>query len=211
LSYLNLDIIRDNQIWLQKQLANNFNAVLTATSLIYFLFVAMALPGVFVLAVSCGYLFDTIIGSTILILIGTLGACVPYTLAQVLLSDWISQKFSKWIPAIKVELDKNPGLYMLAMRLNPAIPFMVQNTVPGVLRIPLKIYVPTTFIGLTPPSIAYAAFGGGLNKIFAEGNEISLTTIMSPQMVTSLFLISFLIFTPLVLRGIRSNNTNKNN
>jgi uncharacterized membrane protein YdjX (TVP38/TMEM64 family) len=209
LNHLNLEVIQANQAWLQEQLTENFSLAVAMASIIYFVFVAMALPGIFMLALSCGYLFGATIGTSILVLVGGLGACVPYFLAQFLLSDWISKKFSKWIPKIKQELEKNPSLYMLAMRLNPVIPFMVQNTVPGFLGIPLKVYVLTTFIGLTPPSIAIATFGSGLNEIFTEGNEVSLTSIMNPQIITSLFLISFLIFIPLILRVVRASFLNK--
>jgi uncharacterized membrane protein YdjX (TVP38/TMEM64 family) len=204
LNYLNLDIIQTNQLWLKELVTNQFGLALTATCFIYFLFVATAMPGIFVLAVSCGYLFGAFIGSCILVLVGTLGACVPFFLAQFLLSGWVGQKFERWIPKIRTALDQNPTLYMLAMRLNPAIPFMVQNTIPGLLRIPLKVYAPTTLIGLTPPSIAYATFGSGLNKIFAEGRDISLTTILSPEILISVSLLSFLVFVPLILRVIKS-------
>ena len=204
LSYLNLEIIKTNHNWLQIYLASNYNHVLLYTALTYFSFVAMSLPGIFIIAISCGYLFGPILGTCILVTIGSLGACVPYFLSRFLLSGWISQKFSNWVPLITSELERKPIIYMLAMRLNPAIPFIVQNTVPGLLKLPLRIYVPTTLVGLIPPSIAYAVFGSGLNEVFAKGNEVSLDNIMSPQIITSVSLISFLVFVPLVLRVVRS-------
>ncbi|MFL2582857.1 MAG: TVP38/TMEM64 family protein [Gammaproteobacteria bacterium] len=203
-SYLNLNVIAQNHLWLQNQLANNFGTTLAVTSIFYFFFVAMGLPGLFILAVSCGYLFGTTIGSAILIFVGGLGSFVPYTLSRFLIADWIGQKFNTWIPRIKEELDKSPILYMLAMRLNPAIPFIVQNTVPGFLGISPKVYMPTTFIGLTPPSIAVAMFGSGLNEIFTEQDGLSIGTVMSSEIVTSLFLISLFILIPLILRSIKS-------
>jgi len=204
LNHLSLEAIQVNQLWLKNQVASNFALALAVTSLIYFLFVAMGLPGLFILAVCCGYLFGTAIGSAILIFVGGLGSFVPYTLSKFFFADWIGQKFSNWIPKIKAELDKSPALYMLAMRLNPAIPFIVQNTVPGFLGISTKVYIPTTFIGLTPPSIAVAMFGSGLNGIFTEQGGLSIGTVMSSEIVTSLFLISLFILIPLILRSIKS-------
>lgn len=211
LSYLNLEIIKTNQIWLREQLNNNFYLALLTTCIVYFVWVSVSLPGIFVLAVLCGYLFGAAIGSTILVLIGGLGTCVPYFLSRFLMSDWISKKFSTWIPKIRSELSKNPALYMLAMRLNPAIPFIVQNTVPGVLGISPKVYIPTTFIGITPPSIAVAMFGSGLNGILAEQSELTLRAVMSTEIVVSLFMISFLICGPLIFRSVKSKSNEKNN
>ena len=210
LSHLNLEIIKTHHSWLQQQLKTNYIQILCGSLLVYFLFVAMSLPGIFVLAISCGYLFGATLGTSILILVGSLAACVPCLASRFLLSEWVGQKFSKWVPAITNELERRPTIYMLAMRLNPAIPFMVQNTVPGLLKIPMKIYVPTTLIGLTPPSIAYAVFGDGLHEIFLKGGEVTLKTILSPQILASVSLVSFLVFIPLVVRVIKSRaNTNK--
>ncbi len=204
LGHLNLEIIKTHHIWLQQQLTTNYSQILFGSMFVYFLFVAMSLPGIFVLAISCGYLFGPTLGTGILILVGSLGACAPCLASRYLLAEWVGQKFSKWVPAITNELEQKPILYMLAMRLNPAIPFMVQNTVPGLLKIPMKIYVPTTLIGLTPPSIAYAIFGNGLHEIFENESEVTLKTVLSPQILTSVSLVGFLIFIPLIVRVIKS-------
>lgn len=198
--WLSLEYLQSHSAELRAMVRDHYVASIGLTAAVYFLLVASAIPGAIVLTIACGYLFGPWIGSAIAVVFGTLGTCIPFLVARYLLREEFHRKFAHWVERFEGEIGSSPFSYMLAARLNPVMPFLVANTVPGLLNISLSVYAIATFIGILPPSIALAQFGSGMQRIIATEGNVSITDALSQEFIIALFIASLLVLLPRLLR-----------
>ena len=197
--YINLEMLRKNRYLLKKFVNNHFFVSIIVSCIVFFLTISLMLPGGSIITVTLGFMFGGITASLLAIIIGTLASYLPFILSRKLFYNLVHKRFNKWVSKIDYELQKNAKSYLISMRLNPIIPLIVQNTVPGVLKISKSMYLTTTFIGLIPPTIGFAYFGSGLSKIFDTTEKLSLSALIPKEMIIGLIIISFLSLLPALI------------
>ena len=161
---------------------------------IYFLIVALSLPGATVLTLTAGAIFGSVLGTFLVNAGATLGATVAFLGARFIFRDWVENKFTDKLVFINNGISDNPISYLLFLRLVPLFPFFLVNLVLGVTQVRLSIYFLSTMIGIMPGSFVYANAGSNLARI----NTIS--DIASPEIFGAFILLGIFALIPAFYR-----------
>ena len=95
---------------------------------------------------------------------------------------------------------ENAFNYLLVLRLIPLFPFFLVNLVPAFLGIGLRDYVLATFIGIIPGTFVFAQVGTGLDSILESGEDLSVASIMSGDVLAALIGLAVLAALPLAYK-----------
>ena len=68
----------------------------------------------------------------------------------------------------------------------------------------LRNYVIGTFFGIIPGTFVYASVGAGLESVIRQGGEISLSGILTPQVVTALVGLAVLALIPVIYKKYKA-------
>ena len=161
---------------------------------IYFLIVALSLPGATVLTLTAGAIFGSVLGTFLVNAGATLGATVAFLSARFIFRDWVENKFNDKLVFINNGISDNPISYLLFLRLVPLFPFFLVNLVLGVTQVRISIYFLSTMIGIMPGSFVYANAGSNLARI----NTIS--DIASPEIFGAFILLGIFALIPAFYR-----------
>ena len=184
--FSNLEIIQN--FILQNYFISIFIVILSYSFLIMCNF-----PFASLLSMINGFLFGTWIGGTISILGGTLGAFGIFIIAKFFFLDFIKSKFLNKYSYIENYFNKNDLELMMLIRIIPAIPFFLQNLILAGLGAHNKKFIYTTLVGLAPWSFIFGSIGQGLEEIFVNKTELSLSLIAQPEYLIPIGFIAFLI------------------
>jgi uncharacterized membrane protein YdjX (TVP38/TMEM64 family) len=161
---------------------------------IYFLIVALSLPGATILTLTAGAIFGSVLGTFLVNAGATLGATIAFLSARFIFRDWVENKFNDKLVFINNGISDNPISYLLFLRLVPLFPFFLVNLVLGVTQVRLSIYFLSTMIGIMPGSFVYANAGSNLARI----NTIS--DIASPEIFGAFILLGIFALIPAFYR-----------
>ena len=161
---------------------------------IYFLIVALSLPGATVLTLTAGAIFGSVLGTFLVNAGATLGATVAFLSARFIFRDWVENKFNDKLVFINNGISDNPISYLLFLRLVPLFPFFLVNLVLGVTQVRISIYFLSTMIGIMPGAFVYANAGSNLARI----NTIS--DIASPEIFGAFILLGIFALIPAFYR-----------
>ncbi|MEN9894807.1 MAG: hypothetical protein RIR97_659 [Pseudomonadota bacterium] len=151
--------------------------------LAYALAAALSLPGVSVLTLFAGFLFGWLLGGTIVVFAATLGGTLLFLATRTALGGILRQKAGPAVQRFSEGFAANAFAYMLVLRLAPIFPFFIVNIAPGIVGIPVSIFVSATIIGIVPGTFAYAWLGHGLEAALAtaeaQNRAVALSDFMS--------------------------------
>lgn len=137
--------------------------------LIYLIAEIFAVPAT-PLALSAGYLFGLVKGTSVVLLAATIAASVAFVVGKTFLRTWVVEvlednpKFKKIDKAIGKEGFK----LLLLVRLSPLFPFALSNYLYGASSIDFASYFWGTLLGFTPGTIAYV-YTGMVGKALSLG------------------------------------------
>ena len=144
-----------------------------------------------VIGILGGALFGFWTGFAVVLVASTIGSTGAFLVTRNLLRPWVEAKMAKRLEPIDAGFRKRGAAYLLALRLNPFIPYWIVNLATGLTKIPLATFVPLSFIGLAPAISMYAYAGTRLATLSSPRE------LMSPALLVSLLLLSLF---PLMLR-----------
>ena len=105
------------------------------------------------------------------------------------------------IPAqVQARLARDGFSYLLALRLVPLFPFWIVNLAAAVAGIRLAVFVPATFVGITPASFVLSSIGAGVGTVLAEGRTPDLSVLFAPRILLPLLGLAVLSLLPALLR-----------
>lgn len=188
LHYLSLGYVKAQQASLVR--VRDAHPVLT--SLIFFgVYVgvtALSVPGAAVMTVAAGALFGIAWGVTLVSFAATIGATLAFAVSRYILRDAITARFAGRLDAINAGVRREGWMYVLSLRLIPAIPFWLVNLLMGVTAIrPLTFYWASQ-LGMLPATLAYVNVGTQLSGL------TSLRALLSPGMLAALVALAVLPF-----------------
>jgi len=163
--YLSLESLKSNREELDVVYQKNTTAVILGFIGIYFLVVALSLPGATILTLAGGAVFGPVSGMLIVNIGATLGATAAFLVARFVLRDWVDKKFSDKLEPFNKGFSKNAINYLLFLRLVPLFPFFLVNLVSGLTKVRLPVYFFGTMFGIMPGSFIYANAGSNLARI----------------------------------------------
>lgn len=149
--------------------------------LFYFVYVSLGIPASFFVTILGGFLFDWRLAIVLSITAATLGgSCLVVIVRQGfyhLARRWIGPRYHR----LAEGFNRDAVSYLLFMRLLPVFPFWVVNLVVAVMNVPLRIFIPATFVGMAPAASAAALIGSGLDAALLRPTEQLLACRASGQ------------------------------
>jgi uncharacterized membrane protein YdjX (TVP38/TMEM64 family) len=145
---------------------------------------ALCWPAKPIIGISAGALFGFWTGLAATWTAVAIGSTLAFLASRYLLRNWVERRFSASIAAIDRGIERNGGVYLLSIRINPVIPYWLVNLAMGVTNMRLGTYVPLTIIGIFPATFLYVQAGAKLATIE------SASDILSPQIMGALLLLS---------------------
>jgi uncharacterized membrane protein YdjX (TVP38/TMEM64 family) len=174
---------------------------------LYVLFVALSLPGAIWLTVAGGFLFGTVMGTILAVIAATTGASLLFLATKTSLGDYLHAHAGPWLAKVERGFADNQWSYLLMMRLFPVIPFFIANLVPAFLGVPLPVFVVTTFVGIIPATAIFATVGAGLGSVLASSADLTLGSLLTPQVEGALIGLALLAAVPVAVKFLRRRHT----
>jgi uncharacterized membrane protein YdjX (TVP38/TMEM64 family) len=170
--------------------------------------VVLSLPGAFAMTVTGGFLFGLVPGAFLSVLGATAGGVVVFLLARHDLGDalrgWLlSRRSGVLFRRIEQGLNENAVIYLLLLRIVPAVPFTVANVAPAFFGVRTRTFALTTFVGVMPGTTITAWIGAGLGEVFARGETPDLSIIFAPMILGPILGLAALAALPVVVRALR--------
>ncbi|MFP6748158.1 MAG: TVP38/TMEM64 family protein [Alphaproteobacteria bacterium] len=209
--YFTLDSLRVHRDDLANYVAHY--AVLTALCfmLVYAVMVAFSVPGGAVMTMTGGFLFGTAVAGGLVVVGATVGATAVFLIAKTALGDPLRARAGPALQKMEAGFQENALSYLLILRLVPLFPFFLVNLVPAFLGVSLRVYVSATFFGIIPGTVVFAQVGTGLDSILESGEELSVGTILSGDVLLALIGLAMLSALPLAYKYYQARqNADKN-
>ncbi len=201
--YVNLETLAEHRNALSRFVDEHFLIAALGFVAFYAVFVAVSVPGAAVLTVAGGFLFGTILGGTLTIIGATIGATGIFLIARTAIGDVLKRHTQGMLSKMAEGFRKDAFNYLLALRLMPVFPFFVVNVAPAFLGVRIRTFILATLIGIAPATYVFASVGAGLGSVIARGDEISLSNVMTPQIITALVGIALLALLPVGVKRWR--------
>src|SRR5713101_3877710 len=160
---------------------------------IYVAVTGLSVPGAAILSVAVGAIFGLLWGTLIVSFASSIGATLAFLSSRFLFREPVRSRFGDRLRAIDAGLEKEGAFYLFALRLVPAVPFVLVNLLMGLTPIRTRTFYWVSQIGMLPATIVYVNAGTQLATIK------SISGILSPALIGSLVLLG--IF-PLVARYV---------
>ncbi|HMP60784.1 MAG TPA: TVP38/TMEM64 family protein, partial [Gemmatales bacterium] len=149
---------------------------------IYVAFTGLSLPGALFLTLIGGAVFGVVWATVLVSFASTAGATIAFLASRFLLHDWVRQKYGERFAAVRRELDRGGCYYLLAVRLNPLVPYFLINLFFGLTAMPTWQFWVVSQMGMLPGTLAYAVAGSQLGTIHrledAVAPEVGLTLVL---------------------------------
>ena len=158
----------------------------TGLLILAFAVIASIAPGAAVLKVAVGALYGLWVGMGVALASTLLAAIIGFTAARHGLRHWVERRFQARAESINRGVSQEGVVFLLALRLNPLIPFFLINLGMGLTRMRLSVFTLTSFFGLIPASFIYSNAGTELARIEAPSD------ILSVRLLGSLLLLSLM-------------------
>jgi uncharacterized membrane protein YdjX (TVP38/TMEM64 family) len=157
--------------------------VFLAFFVVYMMAAALLLPGITLLSLAVGVVFDLMWGAVLVSFASTIGATLAFLAARFFLRDAIQKQFGDKLRAINQGIERDGALYLFALRLAPVFPFFIVNLVMALTPIRTSTFYLMSQLGMLPGTILYVYAGTQIAKIE------SVRDILSPELIISLSLV----------------------
>jgi pyruvate/2-oxoglutarate dehydrogenase complex dihydrolipoamide dehydrogenase (E3) component/uncharacterized membrane protein YdjX (TVP38/TMEM64 family) len=186
--FASLDALKATVDALRTWIASNFWLAWISFIGLYIVVAALSLPGAAILTLAAGALFGLLWGSIAASIGSTIGATLAFLAARFLLREWFVNKFGSKLASFEQGVRKEGWLYLLALRLVPAVPFMVVNSVMGLTAIRTATFAGVSMPAMLPGTVAYVYAGTQLSQL------TSLKGIVSPGLLLAFTILGILPF-----------------
>lgn len=193
---LSLDYLADREMALRQfQTQSPWLAALLAT-VVYVAVTGLSIPGAAAMTLVYAWYFGFALALVIVSFGSTGGATVAFLLTRYFFGEWVQQKFSDRLKAVQSAMDREGAFYLFTLRLLPAIPFFLINTLMGLTRIDVVTFWWVSQIGMLPGTIAYVYAGSRLPSLKTIATE-GVGQVLTWQLVVAFGIVGIL---PLVTK-----------
>jgi uncharacterized membrane protein YdjX (TVP38/TMEM64 family) len=161
-------------------------------------------PSGTLMTVTGGFVFGAVAGTGLVVVGATAGATALFLVARFALGDWLRERAGAGIQRMRAGFRENELSYMLVLRLVPLFPFWLVNLAPAFLGVRLRTFVVGTFLGIIPGTAVFAVFGAGLGSILDANQDLSLSGVLTPEIVGALLGLALLALAPVVYKKIKA-------
>jgi uncharacterized membrane protein YdjX (TVP38/TMEM64 family) len=172
--------------------------------------VVLSLPGAFAMTVAGGFLFGLVPGTALAVVSATLGAVAIFLAVRLgfggAVRPWLMARGSGSLFArIERGLQEDATIYLLLLRLIPAVPFPVANIAPAFFGVRIQTFALTTFLGIMPGTALTAWIGHGLNGVLSQDERPDFVLLGEPEVFGPLAALIVLVALPLVVKRLRKH------
>lgn len=162
--------------------------------LIYAAGTILGVPGT-IMTILGGILFGSLLGTALVVIGATAGACCAFLVARFLARDFIAEKFGSapWFKRLDQGIREEGIYFILFVRLVPLFPFNGLNFATGLTNVRFRDYLLGTFIGIIPASFIFV-------NAAAQAAEAAAGEKAGPGLFVSLALLGMLALLPVVYR-----------
>jgi uncharacterized membrane protein YdjX (TVP38/TMEM64 family) len=165
---------------------------ITLYVLIYITFTGLSLPGALFLTIFGGWLFG-LINVVIVSFASSAGATIACWFSRTLFRDYVLASHGERWERFQREFARFGWVYLVAVRLNPMIPYFLINLFFGLTRMPLRQFWIVSQLAMLPITFLYVWAGAELARVE------TLSGLVSPRLIMVLAIVSLL---PIVLRWL---------
>jgi uncharacterized membrane protein YdjX (TVP38/TMEM64 family) len=198
--FMSFEMLERHHAALEAFVARNWLAAAATFILVYATAVSLSLPCGLAMTLTGGFLFGSLAGTALVVVGATIGAILVFLIARSALADSARRRAGPWLRWMEEGFRENAFSYTLVLRLVPLFPFFIVNLVPAVLGVPLRTYALATLLGIIPASYVYATAGAGLGTLLAQGEDISVTGSLTPEVVVALSGLGVLALLPVLYK-----------
>lgn len=195
--YLTLESLKANRQALIQYYAAHQASTVAGFMALYILQTALSLPGAAILSLAAGAIFGSLAGTFYAVVAATVGATLAFVVTRYLLRDLVLDKFGPKLEGLNRELETRGFNYLLFLRLVPLFPFFLINLAAGLTRLPLRVFVPGTLIGIIPGGFVFVNAGASLATIN------SLSDVASPRVLGSFALLGLFALVPVIYGKVK--------
>jgi uncharacterized membrane protein YdjX (TVP38/TMEM64 family) len=203
--YFSMTALREHREMLTAFVAERFSLSVMIFCATYAIATALSVPGGVLLTVSGGFLFGIFFGAMFSVIGATIGATLLFLAARTAFRDVLRVRAGSAIDRMRDGFQKNALSYLLFLRLIPVFPFFLVNLVPAFLNVRFSTYVIGTFLGIMPGALVFTLVGSGLDEIFARGEELSLSSVFSVEMMLGFTGLGLLSLIPVLYKHFRGS------
>jgi uncharacterized membrane protein YdjX (TVP38/TMEM64 family) len=198
--YVSWDYLREHLDQLRAWSDEHLLAALLLFVLLYVVVTGLSLPVATVLTLAAGALFGTWPGTGVVSVGSTLGATLAFLGSRYLFRDFVRRRFGPRLEALDRGVERDGAVYLLTLRLVPAVPFWLVNLGMGLTAMRTRTFALVSWVGMLPATFVYANAGATLRSLRAPAD------VMTPGVFASLALLAVL---PLALRFAVNRLTRK--
>lgn len=195
--FLTLDALKANRQSLIQYYESHKPVTVAGFMAIYILQTALSLPGAAILSLAAGAIFGSLLGTVYAVIAATIGAALAFLVTRYLLRDTIINRFGANLEALNRELETRGFNYLLFLRLVPLFPFFLINLAAGLTRLPLRVFVLGTIIGIIPGGFVFVNAGASLAGIESLGD------VASPRVLGSFALLGLFALVPVIYGKVK--------
>ena len=202
--YLSFEMLSANREALLAWRDSNYLVAAAVFGLVYVTMVSFSVPGAVWLTLGGGFLFGTVVATSLVVVAATIGATAIFLAAKHGLGDVLRARAGGWLRRFEDGVRDNEVSFMLVMRLVPAVPFFIANLAPAFLGVRTRTYIWTTLVGIVPGTAVYASIGAGLGQVFAAGESPDIGVIFEPHLFLPLLGLAALAALPSLIKLIQN-------
>lgn len=203
--YLSLDTVKEHRAALIAWRDSDLTTACLAYVAIYIIAVTFSVPGAIWLTMAGGFLFGTVLAAVLTVVSATIGATFIFLAARSSLGAFLHERAGPWLRRIDDEVAAGEISFLLVMRLIPVIPFFIANLAPAFVKVRLRNFIWTTFVGIAPATTVISSVGAGLGEVLDQGGEPDIGVIFQPHILLPLLGLATLAALPVILRKLRGH------
>jgi uncharacterized membrane protein YdjX (TVP38/TMEM64 family) len=183
--WLDLQTLASREVQLRNLCKLHPALTLAAAFAIYTVATGLSLPAATGLTLAVAWIFGFWPALAIVSFASTSGASLAFLASRMLLRKSLLQSYSGKLQKLQLALEQDGALYLLLLRLVPAMPFFLVNLLMGLTNIRLRTFWWASQLGMLPGTVIYVAAGASapsLRQIADQG----FSQLLSPQLLAAL-------------------------
>jgi uncharacterized membrane protein YdjX (TVP38/TMEM64 family) len=151
----------------------------TSLYFLAFALVAAFSPGTSLFKVAAGAVFGLAAGFPLALAASLSAAVIGFVTSRYLVRGWAERRFEKRVEVVNRGVAQEGVVFLLALRFNPLVPFILINFVAGLTPMRLWVFALTSLFGLIPATFVYTNAGTELARITSTSDLLSLRLLGS--------------------------------
>ncbi len=196
-SFLFLDFLRSWNGVIGEFIREHYTLSIILFILIYIVDNVLVLPIASLLTMAAGFFYGPSVAIIITTIAATCGATFAFIVARYVVGIRLQRAYEEKLGGFNELFLEYGTIFLLLVRLIPAIPFVMVNVLAGLTIVSLKKFVWTTAVGMLPVTTLLAFSGQEFQS------AASWVDLMNTKIILLFVLMVFLLLVPSVLKKFR--------